>query len=254
MRESEERFRSLFETINAGIIFQDSDGDVVNANRQACEILDLEEDEMTGKNLLELCSQAVDANGDYIEDEEHPLIMTLQTGVPVRNRIVGVPSDDPGGRRWLLVNTEPVKDPYTDAVDEVLCTFVDITEQKNIEDALEESEERYRHIFEHCPLGIGISGMDGRVITANKAMLEIMGYSLDEVRNINLADTYVNVDDRRRLLQALNQYGRVKDYHVRLKRKDGTPYDAILNISRINIGGREYYHTMCRRATSKKSK
>jgi len=254
LRESEERFRSLFEAINAGVIFQDSDGNVVNANKQACEILDLDEDELTGKNLLELCSQAVDAQGNYVEDDKHPLTMTLQTGVPVRNRIVGIPSDDPGGRRWLLVNTEPIMDPYTSAVDEVLCTFVDITEQKNIEDALEESEERYRHIFEHCPIGIGISGVDGKVITANKAMLGIMGYSLDEVRRINIADTYVSVDDRRRLLQALNQYGRVTNYRVRLKRKDGTPYDAILNISRINIGGKDYYHTMCQKVTSKKTK
>ncbi|MGD8979429.1 MAG: hypothetical protein PVH23_05120, partial [candidate division WOR-3 bacterium] len=71
---------------------------------------------------------------------------------------------------------------------------------------------------------------------------------------INIADTYVSVDDRRRLLQALNQYGRVTDYRVRLKRKDGTPYDAILNISRVNIGGNDYYHTMCQRDTSSKNR
>jgi PAS domain S-box-containing protein len=80
-------------------------------------------------------------------------------------------------------------------------------------------------------------------------MQDITGYSLDEIRKINIGDTYVNVDDRRRLLQDLNQYGRVTDYRIQLKRKDGTPYTAILNISRINIGGTDYYHTMCQKAS-----
>jgi PAS domain S-box-containing protein len=139
-------------------------------------------------------------------------------------------------------------------MEEVICTFVDITEQKNMGDALEESEERYRHLFENSPIGIGISAMDGKIITANKAMLDIMGCTLDEARKINLADTYESVDDRRRLLQALNQYGRVTDYVVRLKRKDGTIYDAVLSITRINLGGRDYYHTICQRADLKKSR
>ncbi len=249
LKESEERFRSLFDATIAGVVFQDSDGKVIRVNKQACEILDFDEDELVGASLMELCSHLVNEKGEDLKDEEHPLIQTLKTCEPVRNKIVGMALDFPAERRWLLVNTEPIFDPYTEKLDEVLCTFIDITEQKNIEDALEESEKRYRHIFEHCPIGIGISGMDGRVITANRAMLEIMGYTLDEVRKINLADTYVNVDDRRKMLQDLNQYGRVTDYRIQLKRKDGMPYNAILNISRINIGGTDYYHTMCQKVS-----
>lgn len=254
LQENEERLSSLYDSINAGIISHDLEGVVVSANNRACEILDLTQEEMIGAGLIELCSDVVDAMGNRIENEEHPLSKTLHTAEPVRNQIVGVPSDDQTKKIWLLVNTEPIFDTETKKLDEVLCTFIDITEQKNIGDALEESEERYRHIFENSPIGIGISGMDGKVITANKAMLEITGYSLDEFRQINIADTYENVDDRRRLLQALNQYGRVTDYLVRLKRKDGTSYDAILNITRINLGGTDYYHTMCQPATLRKRK
>jgi PAS domain S-box-containing protein len=254
LQENEERLSSLYDSINAGIISHDLEGVVVSVNKRACEILDLTQEEMIGADLIELCRDIVDAMGNRIEVDDHPLSKTLHTAEPVRNRIVGIPSDEPSKKIWLLVNTEPIFDTETRKLDEVLCTFIDITEQKNIGDALEESEERYRHIFENSPIGIGISGMDGRVITANNAMLEITGYSLDEFRKINIADTYVSVDDRRRLLQALNQYGRVTDYLVRLKRKDGTSYDAILNITRINLGGTDYYHTMCQRATLREDK
>jgi PAS domain S-box-containing protein len=254
LQENDERLSSLYDSINAGIISHNLEGVVVSVNKRACEILDLTQEEMIGADLIELCSDIVDAMGHRIEVDDHPLSKTLHTAEPVRNRIVGIPSDEPSKKIWLLVNTEPIFDAETRKLDEVLCTFIDITEQKNIGDALEESEERYRHIFENCPIGIGISGMDGRVITANNAMLEITGYSLDEFRKINIADTYVSVDDRRRLLQALNQYGRVTDYLVRLKRKDGTSYDAILNITRINLGGTDYYHTMCQRANLREDK
>ena len=216
-------------------------------------ILDLERDELIGADLTELCRNIVDEKGDRIEPKNHPLTRTLNTSFPVRNQVVGT-NDDPMSRTWLMVNTEPVFDLETKKVDEVICTFIDITEQKNIGDALEESEERYRHIFENSPIGIGISAMDGKVITANKAMLDIMGYTLDEVRTINIADTYANAEDRVVLLRALSQNGRVTDYRVRLLRKDGTSYDAVLNISSINIGGKDYYHTMCQVATSNTDK
>ena len=248
---TEERLRSIYDSINAGIVIHDLDGVVVSTNEHACEILNLEEDEIIGADVGEICGDIVNDKGEKIDMKDYPLGKTLQTNAPVRNQIVGLPAGESSQRSWVLVNTEPIFDPESHKLAEVLCTFVDITEQKNIGDALEESEQRYRHLFEHSPIGIGISGMDGKVITANSAMLEIMGYTLDEVREINIADTYVSVDDRRRLLQALNQYGRVTDYRVRLKRKDGTPYDAILNISRVNIGGNDYYHTMCQRDTSR---
>ena len=242
--ETEERFRSLYDSINAGVVIHDVDGVIISVNKRACEILELREDDLIGSDMKELCRDLVNEKGEKLEGDDHPLVKTLHTCAPVRNQTVGTYSEDSVDRSWLLVNTEPVFDPVTGKMEEVICTFQDITEQKNIGDALEESEQRYRHLFENSPIGIGISGMDGKVITANKAMLEMIGYTLDEVREINIADTYVHVDDRRRMLQALNQYGRVTDYRVRLKRKDGTPYVAVLNISRINIGGTDYFHTI----------
>jgi len=254
LKDSEERLRTLYDTINAGIIFEDVDGVVIRANRIATDILDLDEDELIGNNLIDTIGEVVDAQGIGFGEGEHPLMKTQATGEPVHNVILGLLPNDPIRKRWILINTEPIVDAVTGKLDEILVTFVDFTEQKQIEEALIESEERYRHMFEQCPIGVGISTLDGQVITANRAMQEITGYSLDEFRQINIADTYENVEDRRRLLQALNQYGRVTDYRVRLKRKDGKSYDAILNISRINLGGKDYLHTMCQPAASRKSK
>ena len=119
------------------------------------------------------------------------------------------------------------------------------TEQKRIKEALQESEKKYRFLFEQCPIGVGLSSFEGKVISCNKAMESITGYSVEELKKINLADTYENPEDRKVLLEALNRNGRVVNFQVRLKRKDGTPYDTFLNISRIHIGEKDLFQTTC---------
>jgi PAS domain S-box-containing protein len=252
LQESEARFRSLYESVQAGVIVQDASGKIIHANKIACDILGISASRLKEKKLTGPFWRMIDENGMRVSDEEHPLIMTFRTGRLVRNAVRGVFADDPTKMRWLLINTESLLDPLTRKPEEVIFTFVDITERKQAEEGLQESEMRYRHIFEHSPVGIGVSSLEGKVITANKAMLTITGYSLKELRKINIADTYMNEKDRKYLLEALKRYGSITDYRVRLKRKDGTPYDALLSISRVNIGGKDYFHTICQDITGKK--
>lgn len=245
LQESEARFRTLYKSVQAGVIVQDAEGKVIHANKIACDILGMTENQLKEKKFTGPFWRMVDEDGKYVSDAEHPLIMTCCTGELVRNAIRGIFPDDPTKMRWLLVSTEPVLDPLTGKPEEVIITFVDITERKQIEEALRESELRYRHIFENSPIGIGISSLDGKVITANKAMQTITGYTLKEFRKINIADTYEKREDREALHKTIDRHGGVTNYPVRLKRKDGTLYDALLSISRINIGGKDYFHTIC---------
>ena len=127
-----------------------------------------------------------------------------------------------------------------------LSVFVkDITEQKQGQEAPRENVERYRLLFEQSPIGIGLASLGGEVISINKAMQAITGYSLEELKKINLADTYEKPEHRKALLEAVNRYGGVVDYPVRLKRKDGTLYDALLTISRVHHGDEDLFQTIC---------
>jgi PAS domain S-box-containing protein len=125
---------------------------------------------------------------------------------------------------------------------------------KNLEaeSALRESEEKYRILFESVPVGIGISDFDGKVIAGNRAMLELTGYAIGELMTINIADTYANPDERKRLFDALQEYGRARDWEVKLKRKDGTVYHALLNIDVAEIGGKKLFITSQRDITERK--
>lgn len=248
-QENEARLRSLLESTNIGVVIHDLDGIVTLANERACELLDTNVSELVGMSIVAVCDNLVDADGNKIPEAQHPVTLTVRTKQPVTNTIVGLASDELDGERWLLVNTDPIIDAESGELDEVLCSFIDITEKKYIEDQLAESGERYRQIFENCPIGIGISDMDGRVITANTAMQHITGYSLAEFQKITLADTFESAEERERMLTMLSKKGQVINYRIRLRRRDGTPYDAVLNISCIEIGGKIYHHTMCHAVT-----
>ena len=130
--------------------------------------------------------------------------------------------------------------------------FANALERKRAEEALLESEERYRHIFEKSPIGIGLATFDGDVLTENKAMEEITGYTAEELKKINLNDIYENPEDRNKLVRTINQKGHVADFPARFKRKDGSSYDVLLTISRINLGGKEFLHTICQDITERK--
>jgi PAS domain S-box-containing protein len=84
-------------------------------------------------------------------------------------------------------------------------------------------------------------------------MEAITGYSIEELKKINLADTYENPRDRKALFEAISRYGGVANFPVRLKRKDGTPYDCLLTISEFHsIGSENLYQTICIDITERK--
>jgi PAS domain S-box-containing protein len=116
-----------------------------------------------------------------------------------------------------------------------------------------QTEERYSHLYEQSPFGIGLASPDGNVVSGNKAMETILGYSIEELKEINIADLYENPEDRKALIEAVNRYGGVTNFPVRLKRKDGTPIDCLLTISRVHgLGGEDFFQTICIDITDRK--
>lgn len=100
----------------------------------------------------------------------------------------------------------------------------DITERKQTEAALRESEEKYRTLVDNLPVGVSITTIDGRRLERNKATAEMHGYdSSDEFSKITTQELYDDPRDRVRMLEQLEK-GTVRNFEVRHKRKDGTPF------------------------------
>jgi two-component system, cell cycle sensor histidine kinase and response regulator CckA len=111
---------------------------------------------------------------------------------------------------------------------------VDITERKKAEEALRQSEEKYRTLFNTAPVGMSISSPDGRIMEINEVALDAFGYTSEEALEINLGAVYVNPSDREKFRDTILRQGWVKDYAVSLRKKDGTELDCLLTSSTLS--------------------
>ena len=118
-------------------------------------------------------------------------------------------------------------------------------------ETLHKSEVRYRTMFEHLPIGIGLATPDGHVLAYNRAIGQMVGYSSAELGQINLRDTYQDPEPRTALLQKLETDGHVRDFEVALKRRDGTPYYANLSVTPIVIEGEKVLVTVAEDITAR---
>jgi PAS domain S-box-containing protein len=186
LRESEARLRTLYETVQAGIMLQRADGKILHANQVACDIFGMEFGEILGRTSTDKVWQMVLEDGTPVPGKEHPSMITIHTGQPIRNAIRGVFAKDPGRMRWLLINTEPIFDQKKEKLREVTITFQDITELKRAEEKLRQSEEKYRLVFENAPLGIMHYDQDGTITDLNTAFTAISGAPKERIVGFNM--------------------------------------------------------------------
>ena len=117
---------------------------------------------------------------------------------------------------------------------------------------LEPINEKYRLLFEAAPIGIGIADLEGNVLDANPSIQKMMGLTLEELRSVGVEATYAEPEERMALFRALRENGIVRDREVRLKRKDGTIYTAMLNVDLVELCGRKLLLTTARDITDRK--
>ena len=113
-------------------------------------------------------------------------------------------------------------------------TVQDITERHQTEQALKQSEEEHRNLFNNEAVGIFRNTVeDGRVLAVNDKIVQLLGYTRDELFSgeVNVPDFYVNQADRIQMLDILKQSGSVQNYQVEMQRKDDSTFWAEYTIN-----------------------
>ena len=137
---------NIIKNVAVGILVQNPQSEILESNKAACEMLGLSVDELLGKTSFDAHWKAIKVNGTDFKVEEFPVSQAIQKLKPINNIVMGL-HRSLNDLVWLLVDAVPVFSDYN-ALLYVICSFRDITVQKNAEDALKIGGERFTHSSE----------------------------------------------------------------------------------------------------------
>ncbi|HEY9835967.1 MAG TPA: PAS domain S-box protein, partial [Vampirovibrionales bacterium] len=203
LHESEERYRSVIAAMAEGVVLQEASGEIRTCNASAERILGLSQEQMMGRTSLDLDWRAIREDGSPFPGSEHPAMVTLATGEPCANVVMGVHKSD-GSVTWISINSQPLFNRGEDRPTAVVASFSDITDRFEVQQALRHSEARYRAILEDQTELIVRFMPDGMVTFVNEAFCRFFGVTRDEA----IAHHYepaIKAEDRESVAQFLDQ-------------------------------------------------
>ncbi|MFZ4712478.1 MAG: PAS domain-containing protein [Bacteriovoracaceae bacterium] len=121
-------FKALFESMQDGMVLQDSETKIIKYNKRALDILGLTEDQLLGRTSFDSNWQSIQEDGSPFLGENHPATIALATGEIQRNKMMGVKKPS-GELTWISITASPIKEKNQDKVNQVLVCFTDITEK-----------------------------------------------------------------------------------------------------------------------------
>ena len=175
VRESEERFRAVVNSLSEGILVYDKALNIVAGNFAAEKIIGLPMAQMLGKPGFTSLVPCVREDGSPLPADERPTRTTVRSGAPMKNYVVGIRRPD-GSTTWISANTAFLRHPGEVEHYGVVSTITDISAQRASEAALRESEERFRQTFELAASGIAHVSLDGKFMRVNRSLCEMLGY------------------------------------------------------------------------------
>jgi PAS domain S-box-containing protein len=211
LRRSEARLRSVVDNAPVQVTTVDRAGTILFINRP---VPGLTLEDVVGKSVYGFLQP------EYCNQGKECIEQVFRTGETVVNESMA--TGPHGTRSWYETRLGPVK--VDGQVVAVTLVSSDITERKQADAALRESEERFRRVFEDGPLGVALVGLDGRIKDVNRRFCEMLGYSEQEIIDLGIPGISHPDDvesDRQFGLQLVR--GEIPSYTInkRYVRKDG---------------------------------
>ena len=235
LRASEERYRVLFERNLAGVLLFTPAGSILDANEAAARILGYASaEELVARSAVDIFA---------VEEDRTQFIARLREAREVTNHELILQRKD-GAHTCVLANMTLLEGGSGQIF--LYGTLVDITERKKAEEALRESEARYRTLVEHAPEAVVVYDADrGRFIEANDNAAALFGVTRAELLSQSVADRSPPVQpDGRPSADAAQQHiadalaGGTPTFAWVHRRADGTDVPCEVRLVRLPAAGR----------------
>jgi PAS domain S-box-containing protein len=209
--------------MQVGMVAHGPDTSVLFTNSMASQLLGLSLDQMLGKPAIDPAWYFVQEDGTRMPLDEYPVSRALAANQPVRNLVLGIIHPGQGLSTWVQCDAYQVQD-LDGKIQQVIVTFLDISERKRAEDALRKSQMQLQAIMDYSPSLISIKDLDGNIVLANRSLSildapplnELIGRNVFDIFPREVAEVLWNND-----LAALQAKAPVQSEEV-VKHKDGT--------------------------------
>ncbi len=236
IKESEKRFRMLFERNLAGVYRSTLDGALLECNPAFARILGYGSPEEVLSPYLSGFTRRDNVRAHRVTDFFHESVDRRAYIERIRGEKVLTNHENclkkkDGAPVWVLENVS-LLEGGDDEPSILYGTVIDITERKYTEEALKTSEERYRLLFERNLSGVFRTAGDGRILECNDAFARIFGFpSPQAIKGLDANTFYDQNSDREELMTLLSEARTLNNIDLRLKRMDGSPVWVRENVS-----------------------
>lgn len=245
LRESEIKYREMFESATDAIFILDMDGSFIDVNSVAYSRLGYSKEEMLAMHVSQL-------------DPPEFAAKVPERLAQLRDRGFAVFETAHVKKDGTVMPVEVNARLYAYEGKKVFLSFIrDITERKKAEEKLRESENRFRGAFENVSFGASIVNLNGQFLRVNQALCRMLGYSMEELLSMTFSDI-THPDDVQIGLDALNKQlsGECDfmSFEKRYLRKNGTVLNVIISpaVIRDNLGNPQCFVALFQDITERK--
>lgn len=219
LREFEARYMEIVESSSDIIHSVDKDNMIVSSNKPGCELLGYSQEELIGNPVRELFAS------DTWKEFEGLFSKIRKEGSAFID--YGKLKKKNGETLDVAIHVIAMYDNKKKFLGSRL-TCRDITEQKLAEEAVRESEERYRLLFQESRDAIYITTRDGKFFDINDSGLDLFGYTKEEITELNPNQIFADPEDRIKYQKSIEDQEFVRDYQVKLKKKSGEIMECLI--------------------------
>jgi PAS domain S-box-containing protein len=251
-QKSEEQLRLLVEHLQAGVIVHAPDTRILMANPEAARLLGIPKEELKDQIACNPLWHFTDEAGVPLSLDKYPVTQVIATRQALEQYIMGIEHGKGGRKTWVLVNAYPEFD-VNQELSQVVVTFVDMTERKQMFEALTASEEKFRLLFDASRDAIVLLDHE-KHLDANPAAIEMFGCSSKaELCNTKIGDlSALRQPDGRESVAVLK--GAIENafqnegtpFEWMMQRMDGTPFPAEISISVFEFRGERVLQAVIR--------
>lgn len=180
LRESGRHIRQLLAELPTAVVVHGPDSSIRYGNATATNLLGLNEDQLLGKTAFDPYWHFVRDDGSVMPVEEYPANRVIAENRPLRDYLVGIVRSAGAEPLWVYVNAFPDLDSRGH-LQKVIVSFVDITERRRAELALQESEERYHSVIAALFEGVILMDAEGAIRASNTSAERILGLTVDQM-------------------------------------------------------------------------